>query len=129
MESSKVTARHIKQVANDLQAAQINLIRHHCTDLPASKHKKRKSFVRPRPPSHKNDASDRQPVHSFHNNTNEKSVMPSMFTRTRKYVKNVEILCMQKVCSVQQKVSMQVLPQVWTLYYFMLSKETSFFQA
>ena len=59
MESSKVTARHIKQVASDPQVAQINLMRHQCTDLPASKHKKRKSFVKPRPPSHKNDTSDR----------------------------------------------------------------------
>ena len=36
MESSKVTARHIKQVGNDTQAAQINLMRHQHTDLPAS---------------------------------------------------------------------------------------------
>ena len=60
MESSKVTARHIKQVASDPQVAQINLMRHQHTDLPASMHKKRKSFVEPRPPSHKNDKSDRQ---------------------------------------------------------------------
>ena len=60
MESSKVTTRHIKQVASDPQVAQINLMRHQCTDLPASKHKKRKCFVKPRPQSHKNDTSDRQ---------------------------------------------------------------------
>ena len=60
MESSKVTARHIKQVASDPQVAQINLMRHQHTDLSASKHKKRKSFVKPRPPSHKNNTSDRQ---------------------------------------------------------------------
>ena len=35
-------------------------MRHQCTDLQTSKHKKKKSFVKPRPPSHKNDASDRQ---------------------------------------------------------------------
>ena len=60
MESSKVTTRYTKQVASDPQVALINLMRHQCTDLPASKHKKRKSFVKPRPPSHKNDTSDRQ---------------------------------------------------------------------
>ena len=60
MESSKAAARHIKQVASDPQAAQINLMRHQCTDLPASKHKKRKPFVKPKPPSHKNDTSDSQ---------------------------------------------------------------------
>ena len=60
MEGSKVTVRHIKQVTSDPQSAQINLMRHQCTDLPASKHKNRKSFVKPRPPNHKNDTSDRQ---------------------------------------------------------------------
>ena len=58
-ESSKVTSRHIKQVASDLQVAQINLMRHQHIDLPSSKHKTRKSFVKPRPHSHKNDTSDR----------------------------------------------------------------------
>ena len=37
MESSKVTARHIKQVASEPQAAQIHLIQHQCTELPPSK--------------------------------------------------------------------------------------------
>ena len=37
MESSKSTARHIKSVASDLQAAQVNLLRHQRTDLPPSK--------------------------------------------------------------------------------------------
>ena len=60
MESSKVTIRHIKQVESDPQVAQINLMRHQYTDLPASKHKKRKPFVKPRTPSYKNDTSDRQ---------------------------------------------------------------------
>ena len=56
-------------MASDPQVAQINLIQHQCTDLPPSKHKKKKSFVKSRPKSHKNDASDRQPVPSYHNNS------------------------------------------------------------
>ena len=52
MEISKVTARHTKQVTSNPQVAQINLMRHQCTVLPASKHKKRKPFVKPRSPSH-----------------------------------------------------------------------------
>ena len=60
MQSSKVTTRNIKQVASHPQVAEINLMRHQHTYLPASKHKKRKPFVKPRPPSHKNDTSDRQ---------------------------------------------------------------------
>ena len=35
-------------------------MRHQCIDLQASKHKKRKPIMKPRPPSHKNDTSDRQ---------------------------------------------------------------------
>ena len=39
MESSKSTARHIKAVATDPQAAHVNLIRHQRTDLTPSKAK------------------------------------------------------------------------------------------
>ena len=62
MQSSKATAKHIKQVASDPQAAWINLMRHQHTDLPSSKHKKRKSFVKPTPPSHKNVRSVEIPM-------------------------------------------------------------------
>ena len=40
MESSKSAARHIKQVASDPKAAQVNLIRHQITELPPSKSKR-----------------------------------------------------------------------------------------
>ena len=39
MESSKSSARHIKQVASDPQVAEVNLMRHQRTDLPPSKSK------------------------------------------------------------------------------------------
>ena len=51
MEASKATVHHITKVASDPKVAQINLMRHQCTDLPPSKHKK-KAFES-RPPSHK----------------------------------------------------------------------------
>ena len=41
-ESSKATAHHIKQVAGDPQATQINLIRHQPTELPTNKHNKKR---------------------------------------------------------------------------------------
>ena len=46
MESSKATAKYIKQVASEPQATQTHLVRHHCTELPASKlqRKQKKSF-------------------------------------------------------------------------------------
>ena len=52
MDASKATVPHIKQVASDPQAAQINLMRHQCTDHPTSKHKKKHSF-KSRQPSHR----------------------------------------------------------------------------
>ena len=57
MEASKATMCHIKQVASDLQAAQINQMRHQCRDLLPSKHKKKQSF-KSRPPSHKRYSSE-----------------------------------------------------------------------
>ena len=72
MERSKVITKHIKQVVNDLHVAQSNLMQHLHTDLPSSRHKKKKSFVKPRPPSYKNDTSDRQQASSYHNNNNYK---------------------------------------------------------
>ena len=39
-ESSKTTGHHIKQVAGDLQATQINLMRHQQTELPTNRHNK-----------------------------------------------------------------------------------------
>ena len=44
--------------------AQTNLMCHQHTDLP-SKHKKRKPFTKPRPPSQRNEASDRE-APSYH---------------------------------------------------------------
>ena len=54
MERSEATTCHIKQVAGDPQAGQINLMRHQHTEISSGKHKKRKSFVKPKQPSHKN---------------------------------------------------------------------------
>ena len=54
MKSSKATARHIRQVAGDMQTAQINLMHHQCTELPAGKNKRRKPVVKQRQPYPKN---------------------------------------------------------------------------
>ena len=47
LESSKATARHIKQATSTAQAAQINLLRHQCTELSQKKkkgHKQKQHF-------------------------------------------------------------------------------------
>ena len=58
LESSKATACHIKQVAGDLQAAQINLLRHQRTELPAGKYKKKRSSMKPRQTNNKNQGQE-----------------------------------------------------------------------
>ena len=59
IEASKATVHHIKQDESDPQAAQINHIRHQCTDLLPSKNKKKQSF-KSRPPSHNWYTSEQQ---------------------------------------------------------------------
>ena len=58
LESSKATACHIKQVAGDLQAAQINLLRHQRTEFPAGKYKKKRSSMKPRQSNNKNQGHE-----------------------------------------------------------------------
>ena len=72
MESSKATAHHIIQVADDPQAAQINLMRYQHTEISAGKHKKRKSFVKSKQPNHKNAVQENPQVSSY----NKKSFDP-----------------------------------------------------
>ena len=48
-ESSKATTRHIKQVAGEMQATQIHLMRHQCTELSNGKYKKQKPQAKSRP--------------------------------------------------------------------------------
>ena len=65
-ESSKATAHHIKQVAGDPQAVQINLLRHQCTELPPSKYKRKKSSVKPKQSNHKQHGSENYQVQAHH---------------------------------------------------------------
>ena len=45
MESSKAMAKHIRQVAGDIPAAQVQLMHHQCTQLPTGNYPRRKSHV------------------------------------------------------------------------------------
>ena len=58
LESFKATACHIKQVAGDPQAAQINLLRHQRTELPAGKYKKKRAPMKPKPSGKKNQGHE-----------------------------------------------------------------------
>ena len=71
MESSKATACHIKEVASDPQASQINLMRHQHTEISTGK-KKRKPLVKPKQPSHKYVFHENSQASSY----NKKSLDP-----------------------------------------------------
>ena len=56
----------MRQVAGGPQAAQINLLRHWCTELPAGKYKKKKSSVKSRQSNYKNPGNENPYVSSQH---------------------------------------------------------------
>ena len=66
MDSSKATVWHIKQVAGDPQAVQINLLRQQCTELPTGKYKKKKPDAKSRQSSYKKHGSEAPQVQSQH---------------------------------------------------------------
>ena len=68
-ESSKATAKHIKQVTGETQSTQIHLMRHQCTELSNGKYKKQKPQAKPRPMQNKNA---RQKQSNYH----KKSIDP-----------------------------------------------------
>ena len=70
-ESSKATARHIKQVPHETQATQIHLMRHQCTELSNGKYKKQKLQAKPRPMQNK--AGDQKPPSHYKNSFDPKS--------------------------------------------------------
>ena len=66
MKSSKLTAGHVKGVASDPQVAQVNLMRHHRTDLSPSKAKWKQHSHKFKSKSHKRyscDDNQQQPPH------------------------------------------------------------------
>ena len=62
MESSKATVCHIKQVACNTQAAQINLLRHQNTELSAGKYKKKKASYKLKQSNHKKHSNENSQV-------------------------------------------------------------------
>ena len=61
MESSKATAKYIKQVASKPQATQVHLMRHQCTELPPNKfQRKEKKYLKSRQATNKYYKEDKQ---------------------------------------------------------------------
>ena len=66
LESSKATAHHIKQVAGDPQAVQINLLRHQHTEFQAGKYKKKRPPLKSKQSHHKPQSSESYPLQAQH---------------------------------------------------------------
>ena len=66
MESSKATVHHIKEVAGNPQAEQINLLRNQHTELPTGKYKKKKIPVNPKQSNHKQHGSENYQAQTHH---------------------------------------------------------------
>ena len=60
LESSKSTAKYIKQVSNEPQATQVNLLRHQHTDLPPNKYQRKQRKFKPRSNNHKYQQEERK---------------------------------------------------------------------
>ena len=66
LETSKATAHHIKHIAVDPQAMQINLLKHQCTELPTGKYKKKRPPVKQKQSNHKQQSSKNYQAQAQH---------------------------------------------------------------
>ena len=60
LQSSKSTAKYIKEVSDEPQATQIHLIRHQCTELPPNKCQRKQRKSKPRPSNYKYQQEERK---------------------------------------------------------------------
>ena len=59
LESSKSSAKYIKQVSNEVQATQVNSLRHQQTELPPNKYQRKQRKFKPRSNNHKYQQDER----------------------------------------------------------------------
>ena len=97
LESSKATEHHIKQVAGDPQTAQINLLRHQCTELPASKYKKKRTLGKPKQTNHKPQSGNGYKPQAL----KRRGLIPRGCTMTKADVPNVVTQSTRKDSNVQ----------------------------
>ena len=85
LESSKSTARHIKQMSSELQATQVNLLRHKRTEIPPNKSKWKPFNNKSRS---KNVGTQLKPISSKHHT---RSLIQGKFLIVMTDFRNVEI--------------------------------------
>ena len=73
MESSKATTKHIKQVASDWQATEINLMHHQCTEFPPKKfQRKQKKHFKSRQDTNKQKYSHDEHHKQYYNDEKQR---------------------------------------------------------
>ena len=102
MESSKATAKHIRQVVGDLPTAQIHLMCHQCTKLPAGNYNKHKKLAKQRPQNHR---LEQMPKESFHLWKPEKSSDKCIRCSDTSHVKGFQCPATKFQCKVCHKFS------------------------
>ena len=113
--SLKATVCHIKQVAGDLQATQINLMRHQETDLPTNRYNKKR---RPTGRSKLHKALEGPASIRSRNLMKTESHIGHLTTAI-----NVVTPYMHKDSNALQRSTNAKLQQIWSLFQFMLPKE------
>ena len=86
-ESSKTTAKHIKQIASDPQATHIHLMQYQCTELPPTKfQRKQKKHFKPRQDTNKKYSHEEN-----HKQYYKEDIIVTKHTQARKDVRSVTI--------------------------------------
>ena len=83
LESSKSTAKHIKQVSHEPQAAKVNLMRYQCTELPHNKFQRKQMQFK-----HRQANSRNQSEHQQYDRSNER--MPQANRKFKREQTNME---------------------------------------
>ena len=86
LESSKSTAKHIKQVSDEPQAAKVNVLRHQCTELPQNKFQRKQRRFKPKQYNSRN-----QQEHHQYDRTNER--IPQAKRKLRQNQTNTDDQC------------------------------------
>ena len=117
-ESFKATAKHIRQVARDLPAAQIQLMRHQHTKLPAGNYPKRKKTAtgRQKPQNHRSPG-----LH-----TSQKPFdLQKPETHSDRCTRCGDTLCAKGFQCPARKFQCKSMSQIWAFHHSMLSKEST----
>ena len=108
MESSKATGKHIRQVAGDLPAAQVQLMQHQCTQLPAGNYPRRKQ----------NSTSGQKPQN------HKTPKVPTFWKLSDMQRPDADPNTCKRLSMSSQKIPMQDMPQVWSLHNSVLPKKS-----